>query len=113
MTTLRNILIATALVASSTTTFSVSAANSIVTEITPYVYPANRPAAPKSMTFMPDGESYLMANETNTQILQYETKSGAEMGIVFDCATTREGRISSFEGFILSPDASKLLVYRD
>lgn len=113
MTTLRNILIATALIASSTTTFSVSAANSIVTEITPYVYPANRPAAPKSMTFMPDGESYLMANETNTQILQYETKSGAEMGVVFDCATTREGRINSFEGFILSPDASKLLVYRD
>lgn len=51
-----------------------------VNEIAKYVYPANSPASPGKMKFMPDGESYLMLDESGKKIVRYNTASGKEEG---------------------------------
>lgn len=90
-----------------------SASNPIVAGIAPYVYPQNAAASPAAMQYMPDGESYLSANADCTQIIQYETKSGKEIGVVFDVATARESKIRSFEGFSISAKGTHLLIFAD
>lgn len=87
--------------------------NGIAGEIAPYVYPENRAASPAEMVFMPDGLSYLMANDDNTRILRYNTESGKEIETVFDVATARESKIKSFEGFSVSENGAYLLLYTD
>lgn len=87
-----------------------AAANKSVTEIAPYVYPANAPASVVDFAYMPDGLSYLAANADNTLIKRHDTKTGAEIEVVFDASKTRESKIDRFESFTLSPDGSKLLI---
>lgn len=94
-------------------TFSITARQSAtITEIAPYVYPQNRPAAPQTMKFMPGGESYLIAIDENT-IVQFDTKSGSEIATIFTTTKTRETSITDFDDFVISPDGSKLLIMRD
>lgn len=94
-----------------TATSAATSADSIVSEIAPYVYPQNKPASPAGFTYMPDGESYLQPNDDNTKIIRYATVSGAEIETVFDATHTRENSIASFEGFTVSPQGNKLLIY--
>lgn len=61
----------------------------------------------------PDGEFYYQANTARTQIIKYEYKSGEPVGVIFDTKTARESTIESFEGFIVSPDEKRILVYND
>ncbi|MDE6802431.1 MAG: S9 family peptidase [Muribaculaceae bacterium] len=77
-----------------------------------YVYPANTPAAPSSMTFMPDGQTYLMLSSDGKQIKSYETATGKETGVILDLENTRETKLSSIEGFSLSDDGTILIVWR-
>ncbi len=106
----------TTLIAAFLATASIPAAaatsSNIVQEIAPYVFPANR-AASANLIYMPDGESYIAANENNTAIIKYETSSGKEIETIFDATHTRESKINSFEGFSVSPDGSKLLIYNN
>lgn len=94
-----------------TATSAAISANSIVSEIAPYVYPQNNPASPAGFTYMPDGESYLQPNDDNTKIIRYATVSGEEIETVFDATHTRESSIASFEGFTVSPQGNKLLIH--
>lgn len=80
-------------------------------DMAPYVYPSNAPAEVSAPNFMPDGQSYLSLTDDGKKIVRHDLKSGNEIETVFDVATTRENKISSVEGFQLSPDGSKLLVY--
>lgn len=89
------------------------ASTNTISEISPYVFPNNRAASPASMVFMPDGETYLLPNEAHTQILSYETKTGKEIGVVFDVATARESKISSFTDFSINDKGNYLLIYTD
>lgn len=82
-----------------------------VNEIAKYVYPANSPASPGKMKFMPDGESYLMLDESGKKIVRYNTASGKEEGVVLDASHTRESSVMSIEDFTISPDGTKLLIY--
>lgn len=84
-----------------------------VNGISKYVYPNNGAASPGNMAFMPDGESYLMLDSEGKRITCYETSSGKELETVFDATHTRESSVSSVEGFSISPDGSRLLVWTD
>lgn len=86
------------------------AADKIVTDIAPFVYPANAPKGAPSMQFMPDGMTYLTANEDNTSIIKYDLATGDEIETVFNAAKTREASITNFESFSISPDGTKLLI---
>ncbi|MCM1032220.1 MAG: S9 family peptidase [Odoribacter sp.] len=84
-----------------------------VHDIKPYVYPDNRPAAPKGFTYAPDGESYFLLSEDARRIERYDTRSGNLIDTLFNVERARETSIASIEGFTLSPDASKIIVWRD
>lgn len=72
-----------------------------------------RPVAPKELTYMPDGETYLVLADDSKRIIQYETSSGKEVAVIFDADKTRESRLTSVSAFILSPDGKKLMVYNE
>ncbi len=86
-------------------------AQSINTDaIAKYVYPQNRPEAPKSFVYMPDGLSYLLLDTDGTKVRRFDTATGKELETVFDAAHTREASVARITDFTLSPDGSKLLV---
>jgi len=84
-----------------------------VDKVAPYVYPQNATSGPGSFTYMPDGLSFLKITDRGTKITAYDTATGKETGVILDLSTTRETSIGSIEGFSLSPDASKMLVWRN
>ncbi len=82
-----------------------------VESIARYVYPGNTPDSPKSFTYLPDGESYLLLGNDGKTIERYETATGKLLETVLDVSHTRESSVKSVESFILSPDGSKILLY--
>jgi dipeptidyl-peptidase-4 len=62
---------------------------------------------------MPDGLTYLTLNNNGKSIFKYDIKTGKEIETVIDVAKTRGAKIDAIEGFELSQDGSKLLVYTD
>ena len=58
-----------------------------------------------------DGEHYYVANDDMTKIEKFAYKSGKVVATVFDVATARECNIKSFEGYALSDDETRLLIY--
>lgn len=87
--------------------------NPVCDDIAKYVYPRNIPASPASFSYMPDGKSYLMLSDDKKTIDRYDTGTGDKIETVVDVATTRENRIPDISGFTISPDGSKILVFRD
>lgn len=69
--------------------------------------PKNVPATVSSA----DGEFYYQPNNERTQIVKYSYKTGQPVATVFDVATARDCNISNFEGYLMSPDENRLLVY--
>lgn len=65
------------------------------------------------VTSSADGESYFQANKENRMIIKYSYKTGLPTDTVFDVKKARECTFSSFQGFIMSPDEKRLLVYND
>ena len=80
-------------------------------DMAPYVYPQNAPASVAAPAYLPDGEAYLQLSEDGKRVVKHDTKTGAEIETIFDTSHTRENTLESIEGFTLSPDGSKLLVY--
>lgn len=58
-----------------------------------------------------DGEFYFQADQSKSKIIKYSYKTGQAVGTVFDIQTARDCTIPSFEGFIMSPDENRLIVY--
>jgi len=86
--------------------------NSAVNELAPYCYPANRPAS-ASVVFMPDGLSYVERSDDGKRLVVKDAASGKENNVLFNLEHTRETTLDSFEGFIISPDATKVMVWRN
>lgn len=84
-----------------------------IEDLSEYVYPKNSYNRVDGYIFSNDGESYFKLAEDGKAIVQYETKSGGEIGVVFDITNTRENRIDHIEGFSMSADGSKILVFKD
>ena len=86
---------------------------SVVREISKYVYPANSAKSPRPFAYMPDGVSYAQITEDGRRIATYDIKTGKETGTLVDLGHTREIELPDIEGFILSPDAKYIVMYRD
>lgn len=83
-----------------------------VRDLAPYCYPDNAPAS-VSLVFMPDGKSYVERSDDGRRLVVKDIATGKESDVLFDLDRTRETVLPDFEGFTLSPDASKLLVWRN
>lgn len=88
-------------------------ATKLIREYNDFFVPSKSIKTPGKITYASNGESYLRMNPDRTKIIRYETKSGKEIETVFDCSHTRETSIDRFSGFTISPDGSRLLIYRD
>lgn len=71
------------------------------------------PAGIETWQYAPDGQSYLCLNAEGTRITRHNVKDGKETETVMDVTHTRETTLRSVEGFSLSPDGSKIIVYRN
>ena len=94
-------------------TISIVAYGNDVKSISKYVFPQNVPSSPVEYVYMPDGLTYLTLNNNGKSIVKYDIKTGKEIETVIDVAKTRGAKIDAIEGFELSQDGSKLLVYTD
>lgn len=84
-----------------------------VSALEPYVYPSNALKSPSQFVYMPDGQSYLLLSDDHTAIVRYDVRSGKEIEKYVDLKNTRETTLDVIEGFRLSADASKVLVWRN
>ena len=62
---------------------------------------------------MPDGQSYLVRSDDGRSLIVKDIATGKDINTLFDVTHTRETTLPDFEGFILSPDASKIMVWRN
>ena len=60
-----------------------------------------------------DGEYYFEPNQENNQIIKYSYKTGLPVETVFDTQTARDCNFTTFQGFLMSPDENRLLVYNN
>lgn len=91
--------------------FTASAANQAVRDVVPYVYPENVTSRPVGFTYLPDGQSYAMLSPDGKQVVKYDIKTGNRLEVLLDLSNARETSLDRIEGFSLSPDASKILVW--
>lgn len=73
----------------------------------------NRPASVEAWQYTPDGTSYLSLSADKRLIVKHDIRTGKETETVFDLGHTRETTLPDMQGFTLSPDGSKILVWRD
>lgn len=90
---------------------SAVAAVNVDRAMAPYVYPGNTPDAPAQTVFAADGATYLAWQPEQRAINRFDTKTGSLIETVMDLNSTRENKLKSIDGFTLSPDGSKILVY--
>lgn len=83
-----------------------------ISELAPYCAPDNQPAGCDA-SFMPDGTSYVKRSDDRRKLVTVDIATGKETGTLFDVDHTRETTLPDFERFIISPDASKVLVARE
>lgn len=89
-------------------TTSVFSQNLSLKDITAGAYSAKGVSATVSSA---DGEYYFQPDAQRTKIVKYSYKTGQPVATVFDVATARDCDISSFQGYMMSPDENRLLVY--
>lgn len=94
-------------------TVDAGARSPYVSEISQFVYPNNAPAAPANFVYMPDGQSYLTLSPDHSAIIRFDTKTGKEIETFVDLSNTRETKLPDIEGFILSENGAKVLLYRN
>ncbi|MDE7427109.1 MAG: S9 family peptidase [Muribaculaceae bacterium] len=87
------------------------AASPEVTALSSYSYPENVPAGPGQYTYMPDGVSYAMLSPDGKAVELYELTTGKKTGTLVDVNNTRENKIGVIEGFTVSPDGGRVLIY--
>ncbi len=93
------------------TAASAGAANPLVGQMAQFVHPENRAKAPQGITFLPDGETYAALSADGRKIVKYQINTGQEVETMLDLGHTRETNLDNIEGFTLSPDASKILIW--
>lgn len=90
-------------------------ANSIADfpEIESYVNGSQMPATLSDWQYMPDGSGYLSMSADGKRIIKCDIKSGKELETLMDLTRTRENTLNYINGFIISPEGSKIMVYID
>lgn len=82
-------------------------------EIEKYTGAEAYPYGPAQMSFMNDGNFYLQLSRDRKSIVKFDTKTGKEVETIFSVDNTRETKLPSIEGFAMSPDGSKIMVWRN
>lgn len=82
-------------------------------EISRYVGGERLPASAPSWQYAPDGSGYVSISTDGRRIAKFDIKSGKETETLMDLDHTREISLKSIEGFKLSPNGSKILVWRN
>ncbi|MGL4293560.1 MAG: S9 family peptidase [Bacteroidales bacterium] len=72
-----------------------------------------RPASVPHYRSLADGEYYVAPADGNTMIVKYAYKTGLPVDTLFNSATARECPFKRFDGYELSSDESKILLYTD
>ncbi|MEG1586509.1 MAG: DPP IV N-terminal domain-containing protein, partial [Bacteroidales bacterium] len=72
-------------------------------------YPASAP----QFRSLSDGDYYTAPADRNRMIVKYSYKTGAPVDTLFNVATAKECPFKYFDGYELSPDETKLLIYTD
>lgn len=91
---------------------AVASAND-VSSISKYVFPQNVANAPAECVYMPDGLTYLCLSNDGKLIEKFDIKTGEQVETVLDISKTRGCKIDYIEGFKLSDNGLKILVYTD
>ena len=89
------------------------AAAPTVSQVAPFVYPENQVASVPNFTYMPDGNSYLTLSPDHRSIVRFDTKSGNQIDVFLDLNNTRESRVDFIDGFTISADAAKVMVWQN
>ena len=97
----------------SVASYGAKGVNPFIEKLNHYLYPENAVSTPSRPYYTPDGDSYLQLSSDHRRVIKYSTATGKQIEVVFDCAKTRETTIESVQGFSLSPDGSRLLLYRN
>lgn len=71
------------------------------------------PRGVKSMVSSADGMHYYQADPAQTAVIKYAYATGEAVDTLFSTRTARNCSFSSFEGFQVSDDENRVLVYRD
>ena len=95
---------------SSFTFLSLSAQNIQLADITSGIY---KPSEIKEMVSSADGEHYFQTDSKNSMIIKFSYKTGAAVDTVFNTKRARECTFDTFEGFVMSPDEKRLIVYNN
>lgn len=105
---MKKFLVSTIIVAS----LSASAAVNVA-ELSQFVYPANATAS-AAFNFTPDGLSYLKLAPDGKSIQKFDVATGKLSETVMDVTSTRgDIKIERINGYSLSPDGSKILVFEN
>ena len=59
---------------------------------------------------MADGETYAQISDDGKKILTYSFRTGKQTGVLFDATTARGPEVKRVDGYILSPDGTRLLI---
>lgn len=59
---------------------------------------------------MADGESYAQISDDGKRILTYSFRTGEQVGTLFDATTARGAQLKGVDGYIVSPDGTRLLI---
>ena len=62
---------------------------------------------------MADGETYAQISDDGKKIVTYAFRTGKQVGTLFDAATARGPQVRRVEGYIMSPDGTRLLIQTD
>ena len=62
------------------------------------------------ITPLNDGESFACISNDKKQIVKYSFKTGQQTGTLFDVDAAKGTKIKAIEGYILSPDESRILI---
>ncbi len=82
-------------------------------EISAYIWPNNTYKSPAQFTYMPNGTEYALLSSDKKMIETYDIKTGNKTGVLVDLGHVREQQMADITGFIVSPNGSKVILYRD
>ena len=71
------------------------------------------PRGIRAMVSSEDGAHFYQADPGQTAVIKYTYATGEAVDTLFNTATARNCNFDTFEGFLVSPDENRVLVYRD
>lgn len=83
----------------------------IVKEMESYLALRSDIKTPPHFTYLPDNTQYAMLSADGKVIETYDISTGKRTGELLNLDNTRETTLQSIQGFIVSPNSSKVLVY--